>query len=122
LQYSTYFGGTQGDVAYSVKPDGKGNLYLTGYTLSPNMAKGDVPQPDYGRGINMFVAEIRPGVSGTAGIIFFTYLGKTATYVGNAVDVGPDGTIYAAGYGQNGLPSANGYFGGTSDGYMIIMK
>jgi hypothetical protein len=122
VQYSTYFGGTQGDVAYSVKPDGKGNLYLTGYTLSQNLGKGDVPQPAYGKGINMFVAEIRPGVAGNAGIIFFTYLGKTATYVGNSIDIGADGTIYAAGYGQSGLPSANGYFGGTSDGYMIVMK
>ena len=39
-----------------------------------------------------------------------------------AVDIAPDGTIYMAGFGQNGLPSANGYFGGTSDAYLIIMK
>jgi hypothetical protein len=122
VQYSTYFGGTQGEVGYSVKPDGKGNIYFTGYTLSPNLFTVGAPQPGYGKGINMFVAGIRPGVPGNAGIIFCTYLGATATYVGNAVDIGPDGTIYAAGYGQSGAPSENGYFGGTSDGYMVIMK
>jgi hypothetical protein len=122
VQYSTYFGGTQGEVAYAVKPDGKGNIYFTGYTLSPNLFTVGAPQPDYGKGVNMFVAAIRPGVPGNAGIVFCTYLGATATYVGNAIDIGPDGTIYAAGYGQNGLPSENGYFGGTSDGYMVIMK
>jgi hypothetical protein len=122
VQYSTYFGGSQGEVAYSVKPDGKGNIYFTGYTLSPDLFTVGAPQPGYGKGINMFVAGIRPGVPGNAGIIFSTYLGATATYVGNAVDIGPDGTIYAAGYGQNGAPSENGYFGGTSDGYMVIMK
>jgi hypothetical protein len=122
LQYSTYFGGNQGEVAYSVKPDGNGNIYFTGYTLSPNLFTVAAPQPSYGKGINIFVAGIRPGVPGNAGIIFCTYLGATATYVGNAIDIGSDGTIYVAGYGQNGLPSANGYFGGTSDGYMVIMK
>jgi len=122
VQYSTYFGGNQGEVAYSVKPDGKGNIYFTGYTLSPNLFTVGAPQPGYGKGINMFVAAIRPGVPGNAGIIFCTYLGATATYVGNAVDIGPDGTIYAAGYGQSGLPSANGYFGGVSDGYVVIMQ
>jgi hypothetical protein len=122
VKYSTYFGGSQGDVAYSVKPDGKGNLYLTGYTLSPNLFTVGAPQPGYGKGINMFVAAIRPGVPGNAGIVFSTYLGQTSTYVGNAVDIAPDGTIYMAGFGQNGLPSANGYFGGTSDAYLIIMK
>jgi hypothetical protein len=122
VKYSTYFGGNQGDVAYSVKPDGKGNIYFTGYTLSPNLFTVGAPQPGYGKGINMFVAAIRPGVPGNAGIVFSTYLGATATYVGNAVDIGPDGTIYAAGYGQSGLPSANGYFGGVSDAYVVIMQ
>src|ERR1035438_7832821 len=37
LVYSTYFGGTQGEVAYDVKPDGAGNIYFTGYTLSPDL-------------------------------------------------------------------------------------
>jgi hypothetical protein len=122
VQYSTYFGGNQGEVAYSVKPDSNGNIYFTGYTLSPNLFTVGAPQPGFGKGINMFVAGIKPGVPGNAGIIFNTYLGASATYVGNAIDIGADGSIYVAGYGQNGLPSENGYFGGTSDGYMVIMK
>jgi hypothetical protein len=122
VQYSTYFGGNQGEVAYAVKPDSNGNIYFAGYTLSPNLFTVAAPQPQYGKGINMFIAGIKPGVPGNAGIIFCTYLGATATYVAQALDLGNDGTIYVAGYGQNGLPSENGYFGGTSDGYMVIMQ
>jgi hypothetical protein len=73
----------------------------------------------------MFIAKIRPGVAGRAGILFSTYFGATGTYVGNSIAVGGDGSIYAAGYGQIGLPSssnANGYGGGVSDGFLVVMK
>lgn len=36
LVYSTYLGGTNSDVAYRVAPDGLGNAYVTGWTVSTN--------------------------------------------------------------------------------------
>jgi hypothetical protein len=123
LVYSTYFGGSQGDVGYAVMPDGAGNIYLAGYTLSPDLFTVGAPQPGSGGGVDMFLAKIRPGVSGRPGILFNTYFGQTGTYVAKTLALGADGSVFAAGYGQNGLPSpAIGYAGGTSDGFLIVVK
>ena len=122
LKYSTYFGGSQGEVGYAVRPDAAGNIYLTGYTLSRDLFTVGAPQPGSGGGINMFVAQIKPNVAGRAGIGFCTYLGQTGTYVGKAVEVGADGSVYVAGYAQRGLPTWNDYRGGTSDGFLVVVK
>jgi hypothetical protein len=122
MVYSTYFGGSQGDVAYAVRPDSTGNIYLTGYTLSPDLFTVAAPQPGNGGGINMFLAQIKPGVAGKSGILFSTYLGASGTYVGNAVALGGDGSVYVGGYGQKGLPTWNDYAGGQSDGFLLVVK
>ena len=107
LVYSTYFGGTQGEVAYDVKSDSTGNIYFTGYTLSPDLFTVGAPQPGWGGGIDVFVAGIKPGTPGRAGLLYCTYLGATGTYVGSAMEVGTDGSIYVGGYGNIGLPSSS---------------
>ena len=122
MVYSTYFGGSQGEVGYGVKPDGNGGIYVTGYTLSTDLFTVGAPQPGSGGGTNLFLAQIKPGVAGRAGILFSTYLGATGTYVGDSIAIGGDGTIYLAGYGQKGLPTWNDYQGGTSDGFLVVMK
>ena len=122
IVYSTYFGGSQGEVAYDVQPDGKGNIYLTGYTLSPDLYTVNAPQPGWAQGTDLFVAAIRPGVSGLAGIVFCTYLGGAGTYVANSMVIGADGSIYVAGWGTLGLPGALGWSGGNSDGFLVVMK
>jgi hypothetical protein len=125
LVYSTYFGGTQGEVAYDVKSDSAGNIYFTGYTLSPDLFTVGAPQPGWGGGIDVFVAGIKPGTPGRAGLLYCTYLGATGTYVGNAMEVGADGSIYVGGYGNIGLPSSSngsGFAGGITDGFVTVMK
>jgi len=124
LVYSTYFGGTQGDVAYDVEADPSGNLYLTGYTLSNDLFTVGAPQPGWGGGTNVFVAKIKPGTAGRAGILFSTFFGQAGTYVGKALAVGADGSVYTAGYGTVGLPSSGngqGFFAGY-DGFLIVVK
>jgi hypothetical protein len=124
LVYSTYFGGTQGDVAYDVAADSAGFLYLTGYTLSNDLFTVDAPQPGWGGGTNVFIAKIKPGAPGRAGVIFSTFFGQDGQYVGRAMAVGSDGSIYTAGYGTIGLPSsgnAQGFFAGY-DGFLVVVK
>ena len=124
LVYSTYFGGSQGDVAYDIVAGSDGNLTLTGYTLSNDLFTVDAPQPGWGGGTNLFVTKIKPGTAGRAGVLFSTFFGETGQYVGKAVALGDDGSIYSAGYGTIGLPSsgnAQGFFAGY-DGFLIVVK
>jgi len=127
LVYSTYFGGTQGEVAYDVKPDGAGNIYFTGYTLSPDLFTVGASY-GWGGGIDVFVAAITPGKPGRAGLLFCTYLGATGTYVGSALVLGSDGSIYVGGYGNVGMPidvgtpSGAGFAGGVADGFLVVLK
>jgi hypothetical protein len=122
LVYSTYFGGSQGDVAYDVKLNGAGIIYITGYTLSPDLFTVAAPQPGWGIGINLFIAAIKPGTPGSAGILFSTYLGGAGTYVGSSLALGSDGSIYVGGYGSIGLPSVFPGFEGGIDGFLVVMK
>src|SRR5262249_28525181 len=78
LRYSTYFGGAHTEVGYGVAGDSAGNVYLAGYTLSSNLPVGGiVPQSTWGGGTDLFVAKIKPGTAGPAGIQFSTYLGAS---------------------------------------------
>jgi hypothetical protein len=123
--YSTYFGGSQGEVGYAVRPDSAGNLYLAGYTLSPDLFTVNAPQPGWGDGIDLFLTEIKPGTPGRAGIVFSTYIGGGGTYVGSSLALGADGSVYVGGYGTLGLPSSSnghGFGGGTTDGFLVVVK
>ena len=74
---------------------------------------------------NLFIAKIQPGTAGQTGLLFSTYFGSAGVYVGNGIAVGPDGSVYTGGYGTVGLPSSsngNGFAGGVSDGFLIVVK
>jgi hypothetical protein len=122
LVYSTYFGGAQGEVAYDVKPDGKGNIYFTGYSMSSDLYTVGALY-GWGGGIDVFVAAVTPGKPGRAGVHFSTYLGATGTYVGSTLVLGPDGSIYVGGYGNVGMPiTGAGFSGGAADGFLVVLK
>jgi hypothetical protein len=124
LVYSTYFGGTQGEVAYAATADAAGNIYFAGYTLSPDLFTVAAPQPGWGQGIDVFIAEIKPGVSGRQGIVFATYMGLGSTYSATSLALGTDGSVYVGGYGNIGLPNTDplGYHGGGTDGFVLVLK
>ena len=127
LLYSTYLGGSHGEVGYGVAADPANNLYVSGYTLSKDLpVRGNVPQPNWGGGTDIFVAEIKRGVAGTNGIQYLTYLGASNTYLPTGLAVGPDGSAYAVGWGGIGLPtsgnaSQGGYAGGVTDGFLMAL-
>ncbi len=75
LTYSSYLGGTGGEVAYSVVVDGSGDAYVTGVTASTNFPTSpSVYESTYRGDGDVFVTEFNP--AGT-GLIFSTYLGGT---------------------------------------------
>jgi hypothetical protein len=126
LVYSSYLGGSQGEVAYDIAGDAAGSIYVTGYTLSPDFpVTFDAPQLKWGGGIEVFVARLMPGIAGTAGLRFSTYLGNQGIHVAYSFSLGTDGAVYVGGYSTLGLPAAgsnaNVYAGGSSDGFVLAL-
>jgi len=126
--YSTYLGGSDGDVGYAIAGDAAGYVYVTGYTLSGDFPTTiNAPQQQWGQGIDVFVAKLKRGVAGHAGLQYSTYIGDVNVNVGYALAVASDGTAYVAG-STEGLwpvwpnPSQGSYGGGSSDGFVLVLS
>jgi hypothetical protein len=92
LLYSSYIGGTSGDLANAVAADANGNAYIGGLTFSSPGAPGSgkftvtpgavqaTPANNAGTG---FLTRIDTTQSGNAGLIYSTYLGGNAANIAN---------------------------------------
>ena len=83
VEYSTYLGGSVGEVAYDVKSDASGSIYVTGYTMSPDfpVTLDTAVQPTYGNGIDGFLVKFNPAVAGRPALQYGTYFGGIGTHV-----------------------------------------
>jgi hypothetical protein len=127
LVYSTFLGGSHTEVGYDIAGDSAGNVYVTGYTLSPDFPTANAIQPAWASGIEIFVTKFRPGVAGLGALQYSTYLGLSSVYVPTAMAVGPDGTAYVVGYAGVGLASSpnafqGGGFAGSTDGFLLVVS
>jgi hypothetical protein len=128
LSYSTYLGGSGGDVAYDMTSDTAGNVYVSGYTLSPDFpTTQDALQQGSGGGINVFLSKLSLADALPA-LTYSTYIGKEGTNVGNAVAVAADGTICVGGQAAiRSIDTTEGAFqdsstGGVSDGFVMVLR
>jgi Abnormal spindle-like microcephaly-assoc'd, ASPM-SPD-2-Hydin/Beta-propeller repeat len=122
LVYSSYLGGTSGDIGEGIAVDAKGNAYVTGLTLSPpgsggavtNLADFPVTAGAFQSVLNSpngnaFLARIDTTQAGTASLIYSTYLGGSDVNIATA----------PAGFGDTGFGVAvdgsnNAYIVGTT--------
>jgi hypothetical protein len=108
LLYSTFLGGTNNDVAYSIAIDNQGAAYVTGWTVSTNfpntvtltnLYNGLTNNSYYGYNVttNAFLTKITNGVQ--AGIAYSTVFGGTNLNIdiGYGVAVGPAGNVFVTG-------------------------
>jgi hypothetical protein len=130
LVYSSFLGGTDGDVGYGAVVDSLGYLYVSGYTLSGDFpVTANVPQQLWGGGVDMFVARINPAVAGRAGLDYSTYIGVDSTIVGTNLMMWPDGSLLVGGYTEGYLPLLGtytpiqgNYGGGFSDDFLLLLS
>jgi hypothetical protein len=90
LTYSTFYGGTGGEVAYDLKLDAYGRYTLGGYTLSQNLpvTSNALFPNSFQAGIDGFIAVIDPTASGSGnGLVFGTYITGPGTQTVYGVDV-----------------------------------
>jgi Beta-propeller repeat len=113
LSYSTFLGGTRGDYGNAVAVDGAGNAYLTGVTGGtkfPTTAGAFQSSP--GGGTDAFVAKLNPNLSGSASLVYSTFLGGSddETSRGIAVDAAGDAFVIGTTRSTN-FPTKNAYQG-----------
>jgi hypothetical protein len=102
LSYSTYLGGTNNDVGYSIAVDSIGNIHVTGSTLSSDFptTPGAFQTTNASAAENLpdaFVAVFDPTKSGSASLVYSTYFGGDREDVGAGIAVDALGNTYVAG-------------------------
>jgi hypothetical protein len=97
LVYSTYLGGTSSDVGRGIALDGAGDVYVTGWTASPNFPLAN-PVQGYAGGGDVFVTRL--SAAGDT-LVYSTYIGGTVDDQrqtgGNGIAVDAAGNAYVTG-------------------------
>ena len=131
LVYSTFLGGSHGDLSEILAVDGSGNAYVTGLTASSDFPTVNPTQPAFGGGIcgvdpgtypcpDVFVSKLNP--DGSA-FTFSTYLGGTNFDNGNGIVVDSAGNAYVTGAAASTtFPTTSGALqrvhAGQTDGFV----
>ncbi|MBI2268919.1 MAG: SBBP repeat-containing protein [Bacteroidetes bacterium] len=122
--WATYYGGTGGEQGYSAACDNAGNIYLAGYTTSPNaIATATGHQPFFAASIDAYLVKFDPaGMRDWA-----TYYGGTGADYGNSVACDNAGNVYLAGLtaspnAGSAIATAGAHqtvFGGGQDAFLV---
>ena len=113
LIYSTYFGGSVGEVAYDLRRDSAGKYYLGGYALSPdlrvtgNALNSSSALAGAGGGTDGFVAVIDPAAPPMNSLVYSSYVTGRGYQIVHGVDVDAAGNIYVAGNTTSDIFPAN---------------
>ncbi len=128
LVYSTYFGGTVGEVAHVMATDSKGKYVLGGYSYSSDMpvTQNSLNATPAAGGLNGFVAVIDTTAPATNALVYASYITGPGWQIVNGVDIDASGTIYVTGYATSDIfPVAQGQqahtsAAGNADVYILI--
>jgi hypothetical protein len=128
LLYSTFLGGTLQDSGLGIAVDSNGNAYLAGDTFSKDFPLGPNPyQSSFAGGeTDLWAAKINPAASGSASLVFSTYLGSSNGnqdhFGGLAIDSSHN--VYVAGYtdGQDWPTTPGAYQSASPSGICDIQN
>lgn len=119
LVYSTYLGGSGGDIGYSVATDSVGDTYITGETMSTDFPTAYPISGSLISGRDIFVTKIN--AAGT-GFVYSTYLGGSGNDSGFGIAVDSSRNVYVTGEtGSVDFPTAapiQGNLMGGSDAFI----
>jgi len=117
--YSTFLGGAADDHASAIASDASGNIYITGYTASPDFpVSGSAVQsnlaPDDSR--NAFAAKF----DSNGALIYCTYIGGSSEDRASAITVDGAGNAFVSGYTwSNDFPSTDGALQAPTQPYEV---
>ncbi|HEX7176663.1 MAG TPA: SBBP repeat-containing protein [Pyrinomonadaceae bacterium] len=125
LVYSTYFGGTGGEIAFGIAIDASGSVYLGGSTGSTNtLPTANAIQCTRNGGQDTFIAKFNATASA---LVYSTYLGGSGSDDGQGIALDPSNNAYLTGSTTstdfptvNPIQSANA--GGSPFGDAFVTK
>lgn len=97
VEYSTYLGGSNADVAYGLDVDDQGGVFITGYTNSVDLPIKGAFQQQPGDFFDLFIAKINTGGVGSSSLAYSTYLGGTDRDTAYGIAI-LGGDAYVTGY------------------------
>jgi hypothetical protein len=107
LVYSTYLGGSDGDLGAGIAVDSTGSAYVTGGTGSPNFPTANALQSALGGFGDIFVAKFT--ATGSA-LVYSTYLGGDNSDAGFRIALDSTGNAYVTGFTQStNFPAVNAF-------------
>jgi hypothetical protein len=116
VEYSTYLGGSNEDVAYGVGTDNSGEAFVAGLTYSSDFPVLNAVDPAYGGAGDAFFTKVNTNATGAASLLYSTYLGGSGLDQANAVAVDSSGNAYVAGVTASAtlgpVTPVNSYAGG----------
>ncbi|MCX6290620.1 MAG: IPTL-CTERM sorting domain-containing protein [Bacteroidetes bacterium] len=119
-QWATYYGDTAYDQGSAVAADASGNVYLTGFTESPNgFATAGAQQMTFGGEDDAFLVKF----NNTGNRLWGTFYGGGSKDYGNDVAIDSSGNVIICGYcgSTDSIASAGGFqnsFGGDVDAFV----
>ncbi|PYV30385.1 MAG: hypothetical protein DMG22_20550, partial [Acidobacteria bacterium] len=93
LDYSSYIGGSGGDLALGIAVDSANNAYVTGRTGSTNFPITSAEQATIGGNIDAFVTKFDP----SGALVYSTYLGGEGSDAGTGIAVDASGSATIVG-------------------------
>lgn len=118
--YSVYFGGTGNDLCDSIKVDGSGNAFITGYTTSTDMSTTGGFQVANAGGYDAYVAQF----DSSGSLVYASYLGGSGFERGAQIALDPAstdvvvmGTTSSSGLGTGGVVQSS-FGGGKADAFV----
>jgi parallel beta-helix repeat protein len=99
LVYSTHLGGTADSYGNAIALDRNGCAYITGKTGARDFPVRNAIEPAYLGSGDAFVTKIDPEKSGTASLIYSTFLGSTGSNEGLGIAVDASGCAVVSGHG-----------------------
>jgi uncharacterized repeat protein (TIGR01451 family) len=140
ILFSTYLGGSQDDIGYSIALDPNNNIYVTGYTKSSSADPYGFPTLNFIQGNNngltdAFVTKINSNNPLSYTLHYSTYLGGWKNDIGYAITADSTGNAYITGSTESYpviTPPHNGFpftplcfqpnFGGIADAFVTKLN
>ena len=124
LVYSTYLGGEATDSGSSIAVDSTGRIFASGYTSSTKFPTQNPIQSTLGGNKDAFLVQLDPSASGSASLLFGTYLGGSNEDQALGIRLAPKGLAVITGFTSAPFPLVNPFqptWGGSTDAFVAAI-